>query len=95
MTDVEKKQAQQALDAACEDVGEKTAVCAGHTLEEVEAATDEVHRELTMRERCFPGWIASGRLSKTDAKDRLDRLSVARKILLEVLDKLRSGAVPF
>ena len=42
---------------------------------------DEVERELNVRARCFPRWIDDGRVSKTDARDRLDRLATALTIL--------------
>ena len=38
---------------------------------------DECQRELNIRRRCFPRWIADGRASATDAQDRLDRLQTA------------------
>jgi hypothetical protein len=46
-----------------------------------QAALDEVYRELCVRKRCFPKWIADGRVSKTDAQDRIDRLATAFDIL--------------
>lgn len=51
-------------------------------------ALDEVLREMNVRSRCFPRWIAEGRMSRTDAQDRLDRLASALMILeaLEGLD---------
>jgi len=53
-------------------------ICRPRSLEE---ATDEVQREFNVRERCFPRWIAEGRVSKTDAQDRLDRLASALEYL--------------
>ena len=47
----------------------------------LEEAMDEVERELNVRARCFPRWIDDGRVSKTDARDRLDRLATALTIL--------------
>jgi hypothetical protein len=40
-------------------------------------AIDECQRELNIRRRCFPRWVADGRASFTDAQDRLDRLQTA------------------
>lgn len=56
-------------------------------LASLEAATDELQREFNVRTRCFPRWIDDGRLSGTDAKDRLDRLYTALTVLKEVLSK--------
>lgn len=38
---------------------------------------DELRRELGVRERCYPKWIQEGKLSRTDARDRLERLRAA------------------
>jgi hypothetical protein len=46
-----------------------------------QAALDEVYRELCVRKRCFPKWVEEGRVSKTDAQDRIDRLATAFDIL--------------
>lgn len=40
-------------------------------------AIDEVDREIQVRQRCFVRWVAEGRVSQTDARDRLSRLMVA------------------
>jgi hypothetical protein len=47
-------------------------------------AIDELHRELTVRQRCFPRWIGDGRVSATDAQDRIDRLATAHDLLVQV-----------
>jgi len=47
-------------------------------------ALDECMRELNIRKRCFARWIQDGRLSRTDAQDRLDRLASAVDILTDV-----------
>lgn len=47
----------------------------------VQEALDELERELNVRSRCFPRWIEDGRVSRTDAQDRLDRLATAFKLL--------------
>lgn len=54
-------------------------------------AIDEVQRELNVRSRCFPRWIAEGRVSRTDAQDRLDRLASAL-VIIEALDGLEENA---
>lgn len=54
-------------------------------------AVDEVNRELNVRCRCFPRWITEGRVSRTDAQDRLDRLASAL-VILEALDGLDMNA---
>ena len=51
------------------------------TLRPVQEALDELNRELQIRKRCFKRWIADGRLSRTDAQDRLDRLGSAMELL--------------
>jgi hypothetical protein len=49
-------------------------------------AIDEINRELNVRSRCFPRWIKEGKVSNTDAQDRLDRLASAI-LILEMLDE--------
>ena len=44
-------------------------------------ALDELEREANVRSRCFPRWIREGKVSMTDARDRLDRLASAIKLL--------------
>jgi hypothetical protein len=51
------------------------------TVRTITEAIDEVHRELCVRKRCFPRWIQDGRVSKTDAQDRIDRLATAFDLL--------------
>lgn len=46
-----------------------------------QAALDELQRELNVRMRCFPRWIQEGRVSATDAQDRIDRLHTALTML--------------
>lgn len=50
----------------------------GRSLKE---ALSEVNRELAVRTRCFPRWIAEGRVDAIEAKDRLDRLTAAKHFL--------------
>lgn len=51
------------------------------TKRDVTEAVDELERELNVRARCFPRWVADGRMSSTDAKDRYDRLWSALLLL--------------
>ena len=83
----EQIQAQAELDAACESVGEQGPTRA-QQIGQCQEALDEVVRELGVRERCFPKWVAEGRISNSDAKDRLRRQILAQKILLALLDTL-------
>ena len=46
-----------------------------------EAAADETAREVTVRRRCFVRWVQEGRLSKSEAHDRLTRLIKAQQLL--------------
>lgn len=55
--------------------------CPVDLLPELDAARDELERELNVRTRCFPRWVTEGRLSSTDARDRLDRHGVALQVL--------------
>ena len=54
-------------------------------LRSLEEAIDEVFRELKVRKRCFPRWIDEGRISRTDAQDRIARQESA----LVYLESLR------
>lgn len=56
-----------------------------------EECHDELQREFNVRERCFPKWVQDGRLSKSDAKDRIERLGGALYFFKLALD----GALPF
>jgi hypothetical protein len=55
-------------------------------METLEAAIGEVNRERQVRERCYPRWVAEGKLSKIDAKDRLARIINAEEIMQLVID---------
>jgi len=81
----EQQQAQEAL-AAEKAAAEKAPN--GRTLRE---AYDELEREFNVRERCFPKWITEGRISRSDAKDRLERHAAGMFFLQKLLD----GSVPF
>ena len=60
----------------------------GNGLPTLQEARDEVERELCVRKRCFPRWVDEGRLTKTDASDRVSRVERA----LAELNKLVSLA---
>ncbi len=62
---------------------ELTAIMSGWEHRSPSEALDEVARELAVRERCFPRWIKEGRISRTDAVDRLQRLTKAAFLLNE------------
>ncbi len=49
-------------------------------------ALDEVNRELAVRRRLFPRWILDGKISRTDALDRLERLETASFHLSKLCD---------
>lgn len=53
---------------------------------ELEEAVCELARELGVRERCFPNWIAVGKVSRVDAKDRYSRMKKALEICTYLLD---------
>jgi hypothetical protein len=57
-----------------------------HFQEQCDEALSELERELQVRERCFPRWVAEGRVSRIDARDRLDRQKKAVIILRALLD---------
>lgn len=62
-------------------------------------AIDECQRELNVRRRCFPRWVQDGRVSATDAQDRVDRLATAiehlQKLVLKPLaDEVERLTVP-
>jgi hypothetical protein len=42
-----------------------------------EEAISELLREKNVRARCYDRWVTEGRLTATDAKDRLDRINAA------------------
>jgi hypothetical protein len=56
-------------------------------------ALDELRREFNVRSRCFPRWIADGRVSGTDAQDRIDRLASAIDVLEELANPQASVEV--
>jgi len=52
-----------------------------------QAALDELQREQNVRLRCFPRWVAEGRVSATDAQDRVDRMHTAITMLGAALEQ--------
>jgi hypothetical protein len=57
----------------------------------LEEACDELERELLVRCRCFPRWVNEGRMSRSDAKDRLARLGTALCLLRQSDATVSSG----
>lgn len=53
----------------------------------VQDAIKEVRREVNLRERLYPQWIASGKLNKAAAERQLARL----KFALELLEGKQEG----
>ena len=62
------------------------------TTDQLEEAQGEIDRELLVRERCYPRWVAEGKVSKMDAKDRLYRQKMAREILQMLIDSMQDIA---
>ncbi len=61
------------------------------SLEAVQQAHDELHREAQVRARIYPRWLTTGQISKTEARERAERLEGALHLLsciLSSLDKL-------
>jgi hypothetical protein len=56
------------------------------TPDQLDGAVSECQREYGVRERCYPRWVQEGKLSKIDARDRLDRLGWAVKVLQLLVD---------
>lgn len=53
----------------------------------IEEALSELGREMQVRTRCFPRWVAEGRMSKVEACDRLERHEAA----IQYLEQLRQA----
>ena len=70
-----KTAVEAAREAAQQDTKDSTK--ATFTERSVKEAYDELVRELQVRDRCYSGWVRDGRLSRTDARDRYDRLKSA------------------
>lgn len=59
---------------------------AAHMARPVEEALSELEREAQVRSRCFDRWVAEGRVSYIDARDRQERLLSAIRLLREHQD---------
>lgn len=93
MTVEEQQQAQRDLDVAKHTVLVTLDV---NLCQEAQEAADEVLRELGVRDRCYPKWMDTGKLSKTEAKDRMNRMSTALYIcnaLITALENQPGGLV--
>lgn len=55
-------------------------------LSELERAVDEVKREVSVRERCYQRWVDEGRMSRTEAKERMFGMKKALEMLQNLLD---------
>lgn len=58
------------------------------SVSDIQEALDETNRELGIRMRCFPKWVDIGKLTRTEARDRLNRLDSAARILTAVKDAM-------
>jgi len=58
-------------------------ISCNRTLEE---ACSEVQREINVRRKCFDRWVAEGRITDTDARDRFERLTSSWHYLKRCLD---------
>jgi acyl transferase domain-containing protein len=67
-----------------EETAAGEAMALGWEKRSLEEAIDEVFRECQVRMRCFPRWVQEGRVSRSDAKDRLQRLLKAQEALKAV-----------
>ena len=64
-----------------EEAAAGNALAEGWQARSMEEAIDEIYRECQVRLRCFPRWVEEGRVSRSDAKDRLQRLLKAQEAL--------------
>lgn len=64
-------------------------------LDKTQHAADELDREIRLRRRCYPRWQADGRLTKSDATDRLIHMEYAYECLLRLIEQLEAeqGAI--
>jgi hypothetical protein len=60
-----------------------------HMNRDVEESLSELERETQVRMRCFDRWVSEGKMSRTDAVDRLERQLSAVKHLRDYQDILR------
>ena len=63
------------------------------TLDDVEVALGEIQRERQVRERCYGRWVDEGKMSRIDAKDRMERIIQAEELLCLLLDTCPAPAV--
>jgi hypothetical protein len=63
----------------------------GRSLEE---ALSELEREAGVRKRCYDRWVAEGKLTSVDARDRMERLISAIMILREMELAAGRASVP-
>ena len=56
------------------------------TTTKLSEARDELYREFKVRERCFPRWVEEGRVTLTDAQDRLNRIHTAFSALAALVE---------
>jgi len=63
------------------------------TIDDVEAPLGEIQRERQVRERCYGRWVDEGKMSRIDAKDRMERIIQAEELLSLLLDKCPVPAV--
>ena len=59
----------------------------------VQEALDECRREYRVRQRCFQRWMNDGRLATSDARDRIDRLATACRLLEQMLPPADKASV--
>ena len=64
-----------------EETAAGNALAEGWEKRTMEEAIDEIYWECQVRLRCFPRWVEEGRVSRSDAKDRLQRLLKAQEAL--------------
>jgi hypothetical protein len=59
----------------------------------MQEAQDELVREWQVRKRCFDRWVAEGRLSVTEARERMDRLGACLLLLREYESHLEAAKI--
>ena len=63
------------------------------TARPIQEQLDELNRELNVRQRCFDRWVKEGRMTATDAQDRLDRLASAVETVNNVMESQKTDGV--
>jgi hypothetical protein len=51
---------------------------------DVAAMIDSIKREIALRERCYPKWVAAGRMRQAEARRELDTMAAVLRLLLLV-----------